>query len=73
MKRCSECEEARNKWLDYRPTFSRYKPYASSAERAWKGAIEGYSMHADDHRTLVRRQLALIDEICSSKHQAVAA
>lgn len=73
MKRCAECEEARNKWLDHRPTFSRYMPYASSDERRWKGAIEGYSMQANDYRALVRRQLALIDEICSSKHQSVAA
>lgn len=69
MTLCPECQELRDKWLDYRPTYGRYMPYSKDEARRVRGAIDGYATQAEDYRRLIRTQLAGIRETCQRRHQ----
>lgn len=69
MPLCPECQEMKDRWLDYQPRFRGYIDYSESHDRRAKVAIENYARQSEDHRKLVRRQIQGIRDACARLHQ----
>lgn len=70
---CPDCRNARDRWINHsghllHPAGIRFASHASSDDTV-AGVARKRQARVDDYYALVRRQLALIDEICARKHQ----
>lgn len=70
---CGDCRAARDRWVHdsghlIRPLGIRISSNASSDDTV-SGVARNRKRRVDDYYALVRRQVALIHDICARKHQ----